>query len=264
MRRAAALFVDMLPLDAAGRRAVDETMADWRYEADRASDLLPRSVVAVRNLLALVATLVRLIGRDILTLRAWLLAASVFGVAIVVSLLFSARPFVSYANDLVAHGHRGAPLFLLWASLLPQALSIALPLALLAPPVRRIGRHSLVGVAIVITLLSAFNLAWLTPAANQWFRETTYAMLRADAPVTSASSRVSRGLAEYTLADLISEVRLNGRADERVQRHLHSCAAILLTVPVAVLVGVQARRYTASRRWRYGGGGVAWLVMLSG
>jgi len=107
------------------------------------------------------------------------------------------------------------------------------------------------------------NLAWLTPEANQWFRETTYAMLRPEAPVTSASVS-ARGHAEYTITDLIAEARVHGPAGTRAHRHLHARAAILLMVPVAMLICVQARRFTASRRWRYGGGGLAWMVMASG
>lgn len=56
MRPFAEFLVAMLPLDASGRRAVDETLADWRHEAAEARTLAAHVVTAVRGAAAVAVT----------------------------------------------------------------------------------------------------------------------------------------------------------------------------------------------------------------
>jgi len=95
VRRLVEFLVGMLPLDAAGRRAVDETMADWKHEAQRASTMTSRAAISLRSALAVVATLARLTGRDLMAPRTWLLVASVVGVALASGAPHAARWSVS-------------------------------------------------------------------------------------------------------------------------------------------------------------------------
>ena len=59
MRQFAEFIVAMVPIDAEARRAIDETLADWRYEGGMAGSTLARALVAATGLWALVSVVVR-------------------------------------------------------------------------------------------------------------------------------------------------------------------------------------------------------------
>jgi hypothetical protein len=112
--------------------------------------------------------------------------------------------------------------------------------------------------------ISAFNLGWIVPQTNQWFRETSWAMFRPAVPEQLVPRSVARGIAEYTVADLVREVRQGGAQSRRATATLNSGVVLLAMVPVCLVLGVQARRLGTVRRWRVGAGLLAWVTFAAG
>lgn len=258
------LVVDMLPLDAGGRRAVDETLADWRHEAREAQTMVGRLVAGALGAAAVTVAVASVALRDVTSAATFRIAGAVVGAACLMSIGFSYRRFESYAAELSQLGLADARLIGLWASLLPPAAAFCIPLALLAPPVRRVATRSLIGPCVVLMAISAFNLGWITPQANQWFRETSWAMFRPAIPEQLVPRSTTRNLAEYTVADLVREVRQGGAQSRRATATLNSLAVLLAMVPVCLVLGVQARRLGVARRWRVGAGLLAWVTFAAG
>jgi hypothetical protein len=257
------LVVDMLPLDPPGRRAVDETLADWRHEVGEARTMAGRLVAGARGAAAVTVAVASVAVRDVTSASTFGIAGAVAGAACLMSIGFTYRTFESYAAELSQLGLADARLIGLWASLLPPAVAFCIPLALLAPPVRRVATRSLIGPCVVLMAISAFNLGWIVPQANQRFRETSWAMFRPAVPEQLVPRSVARGIAEYTVADLVREVRQGGAQSRRATATLNSGAVLLAMVPVCLVLGVQARRLGTVRRWRVGAGLLAWVTFAT-
>jgi hypothetical protein len=264
VRPFAEFLVAMLPLDVSGRRAVDETLADWRHEAAEAQTVVGRVAAGVRGLTAVVVAVTVVAARDVASADTFRIAGAVAGAAVLMGIGFSYRRFEVQAALLAERGLNDASLFVMWASMLLPAISLCIPLALLAPPVRQVATRSLIGPCVVLTAISAFNLGWMTPHANQWFRETTWAIFRPAVPEPHVPRSLARGLAEYTVADLVREVGQGGAQSRRAAGQLNSRAVLLAMVPVCLILGVQARRLGIARRWRFGAGLLAWVTLSAG
>jgi len=283
MRRVVEFVVAMLPLDASGRRAVDETLADWRHEASEAQTGASRLATAVRGFLAVVVAVSSVVARDLTSLQTLRIVGVVAGSACLMATGFTYRNFERYAAEIAELGVADANLVGLWASMLPAASSFCVYLALLAPPVRRVTTRSLMGPCLVLMVMSAVNLGWVTPAATQWFRQANVDIYRQWAPPAPSqppgghegrpygpsagadgSRHMPRGIAEFTVFELVREVRSTGARAQEATMNLSSRATVLAMVPICLLLGVHARRLGAARRWKVGSGLLAWVTFISG
>jgi len=255
MRRLVEFIVAMLPLDVIGRRALDETFADWRHEEALARSAFVRARVAIGGLSASVSVVARGAVADFGRADTYRVGLGTVGV----SLLLAAVLIVSQPGFLLAwpgavSWTQGAVLRLY---LLPMTLAVTLPLAALAPPYSRRGAPSLMGLALALTVLSGAILGWILPKSNQAFRESvaSIAVARGDAMV------LQRGVPELSAPELVTLARRHPD-DWRVWQVLNTRAAHVLAVPICLLLGAQARRLARARGWRSGGRLIAWAVSV--
>jgi hypothetical protein len=247
----------MLPIDEIGRRAVDETLADWHHEAGEATTTGRRMLAALHGALGIAIVLGSVTTRDLGSLRTLRQVGASVGLAMLIGLPFFALPVAAY---MVQSGVPALTALGLMATLIPAALTATLPLALLTPPMARPGGMSLVGAGLLIAVLSAVNLGWVAPNANQHFRETAFSILNP----SPSSSTPRRGDAELTVAHLMRDMRQGGPPAIRAVNVLTERAMPLAMVPVCLLIGTQARRFVRARRWQRGAGRLAWGVTLAG
>ncbi len=247
MRRAVEFLVDMLPLDAAGQRAVDETMADWRHEEGEARSSFERVCVAFRGVWSLAVALAYAIGRDLFSAATartcmWCLAlAAAFGVVMPFAWIFTGpwRP--------LPIGLR----FEMLGLLAPWAITTTLPLALLA--LTSIGRRTSVVTACVwLCVLSFVTLGWVLPETNQAFRERA-ALHNNPQPRGRIPPELPRGEAELSLPVLLSRAGEDTWLGGRAWTHLQARWMLTALLPVCLLAGAQAARLARARRWRTGG-----------
>jgi hypothetical protein len=62
-------FLTVLPVDASGRRVFDETLADWRREAERAANGWRRSFVGVRAMFAVARSVAGVSAKEVTLIR---------------------------------------------------------------------------------------------------------------------------------------------------------------------------------------------------
>ena len=150
-------------------------VADWAHEQRHAATWWRRGLTAWRWTLALVTTVACVSWRhDAPGWRATrtLGLFSAFGTIALIAPFFQYLPGPPHAVRLVGY-------------LTPQAVALALPFAVLpvamimgavASPASAAGlRRRLCALAATVVLLTAMNLAWVVPEANQTFRETARA-----------------------------------------------------------------------------------------
>jgi hypothetical protein len=248
----------MLPLDPSGRRAVDETLADWRHEADAARTMAGR----VRTACAGAVSVVSVVSRVTLFAVArpatsWLCAA-----ALLLGITLSLAMIEVTVFPTVARPVPPALALELRLLLLPMALAVCLPLAVLTPPF--IGRHlgSAAPVCLLLMLASVGNLGWLLPDANQAFRQRVVGHHNPAQAGFDQPTSLPRGYNELSVAALLDRSRWSGDAD--AQKALNSRAVLLLMLPVCLLVGHQARRLAHMRSWRLAGLVIAWGTTAMG
>jgi hypothetical protein len=265
VRRVIASVVDILPLDTRGRRAVDETLADWKHEAGEARTIAGRLVAGVRGAAAVAVAVTSVAVRDVTSAETFGIVGLVAGSALLMGIGLTYRSFEDHAGYLAARGLTDAPLLGMWSAMLPQTVSLCIPLTLLAPPVRRAATRSLIGPCVILMALSAANLGWIGPQAHQWLRQTTFDLLqRHDGAANFGTPRLPRGSAEYTAVDLVRHHHAGGARAQRAATDLNRRGAMLVMVPVCLVLGVQARRLGTARRWRAGAGLLAWSAFAIG
>ena len=97
MNRVVEFLVDMLPLDPPGRRAVDETLADWRHEAGEARTMAGRVAATTRGSAAVAVAVLSVTARDAFSLQTLRVVVLVVGAACLMAIGFRFRSFESLA-----------------------------------------------------------------------------------------------------------------------------------------------------------------------
>jgi hypothetical protein len=201
-------------------------VADWDHEQRHAATSWRRGLIAARWTLALVTTAACMSWRH--AAPGWRAARALAGFSIVGTVILIA-PFFRHLPS------GRDPVLQLIGYLTPQAVALAVPLALL-PAAILLGtaatpeaadrlRRRLRAVVAGIVLVTTINLAWVVPEANQAFRETS----RAAIGVTTGS--LPRGVRELRVADLW---HARGVPPGAARGELHAKAAIAIAWPMAL------------------------------
>ena len=240
MRRAIAALLAGVRLSGRDRRAVDETIADWRFERDACVSGPGKIAVDVRGAAAVTTAVLRIAAADSLRWEAW----STAFVAVLLSAGFVLPGLVWALRGLafMQGMSTGALLLSLFPSWVSGVLAPMLAAVLAGRRIAPVPGTVIAGVTIAVVLVG-----WVTPESNQLFRQTmsTYTTELTRQPHRS----IPRGPAEMTLVDLLAaaagdDTRQAGAA--RSQLLLRS--GLIGWVPVCCVLGVCVRQMVP--RWR--------------
>jgi len=251
VRRAVEFLVDMLPLDGAARRAVDETLADWRCEARDTTTSGGRLLADVVGTAAVIGAIARLALDEVRMPASWPVVARVVGLALTVSALIAM--IGAWSTLAAAEWPTAVTLFV---ALLPITLGSYLPLVALTPPFRLQRGVPVLGVCLLLGVMTAANLGWVTPAAKRSFRTNAVDVLverAGDAPAQPSDP-------ERSVPALVGRVMAGGFDGSSAAYTLSDRAALSATAPAFLLLGIQARRFSRYRRWWHAGDLLAWAV----
>lgn len=231
-------LLDLLVPDAVDRRAIEETLADWREER-RQSRGLARIMTDARSLIACVRVLAGIVTAPYRRVEIWrfLLCslAAAIGIGMFVNIDMLVRPLTIAGSTT------------LWLSIVPA--SAALGLALTASAglgLRRGQRVPLPAAAIGMLALLVPLHGWVVPEGNQRFREAVFVELG------SQGSLPVRGTAELTLPMLLNALSSPDQSERTRAGRLLTRKATLLCLSVAVIALGEAIRRRLPRRWRWG------------
>lgn len=229
-------------------RVIAPLLADWNHDRHQAGPFR-RLLLACQWSLALASTLARLCWRH--TSPGWQ-AVRAMG-------LFSAAGTVLLMTPFVRHfPARPSDAMRLVSYLTPQAVALAVPFALL-PVAMVLGaaatderitrmRRQLAALTAAVMLMTATSLAWFVPEANQAFRES------ARAPVRASARPLPRGVRELDVVDLW-QARGVGSTAARQELRSRLSLGILWPLALACLGWRLGRRRVGMSR---GALGAAW------
>jgi hypothetical protein len=236
-----------LPVDAAGRRCVDETLADWRKEASQSSGPLAALIVPARALWSVLRCLTMVSLRDIRS-REGAVLLRLAGLSIVCMLaLIGFR----WDDSIVIDGTRApigpAPVVLLSVA---SVLGV-MPFLVFASSAigRRLSTATRLGPALVAGVLMLVAMGWIMPAANQSFRQLVFG-LHANGPIPP-------GINERSMVELIA--MLFTENTRQALFGLNVRIVFVVAVPVMLVIGTTTRQL---RGWRRGVGSVLPVLLL--
>ena len=243
MRKTTAWLLLSLPFGDRSRRAIEETLLDWAHEEATATTHVGRAWVTARALVGVARSVAGAVALDVAHVPyGWLLRRLIL-VGLPPGALLAGKPLFDNAANMAGRGVDAVTISALLALLVPQALSVVLPLALfwavLFPP--REERVPAIGVAVLGFMAVLTLTGWVAPYANQEFRERTFAFLTRHNPVP-AGVMLQRGLAEQTSAALVQLALTEG--DARARRQLVARIGLVSVTPALVLLGIAASKLT--------------------
>lgn len=232
-------FLGVLPVDASARRVFDETLADWRSEAD-AAQTSPRHVfVGLQGLGAVARGLAHVCVREstsregvatLARLAAWSAATVMTGIAL------NWNQSLAVQGARVAVGPARVALgSVAWLVALMPLLAYVSAACVRgnAPAPPRLGPPLLMGAVMVVAM------GWGLPAANQAYRELVFAMFR-------PGEVLAPGLGERSLGELVGLLSTGNSA--RALSELHHRLFWVIAVPVMLASGMTTRSFVGWRR----------------
>jgi hypothetical protein len=244
MRRVIEFVLAAIPLDARGRRAIDETLLDWSYEADRAATQAGRLWCGLRALASVGSTLASLAVAECADVprSRWLLRFGVYltAIAVLFTLNSSAHPVFGGIEPAFRQ-----PVLIGLVFVGAAAVSAPVLLFLSTVPADRAGRRRtpFFGLAIAAFVAMIGVNGWAVPIANQEFRQTVF-------QANGGAGTIRPGPNELTLPQLFfrSEPPPGWRANAPFGRpgvRLGMAAA----ASVMVLLAAEVQRLSRRRRW---------------
>ena len=245
-------FTDLLIPDDSGRRALEETLADWREERARAESPFARTAVNLRASLSLsrVFVMVGVAGLRQEGVGRFLLFTSVAAGAV------AAIQLRQYGSGLTV----------------PEALSLFLgailgPFGMMASAfgfgLKPHTRFPGVTLAAVAMLLMGLWLGVVVPASNQYYRESVAERLG----VAGKRAALTRGNPEASSAELLRRAMTDDAGAGSARRALMQRLALTAAAPAMLLLGAGLRTRIHTRLgWRVsqiGGGIAASLIFVS-
>jgi hypothetical protein len=238
-------FSVLLIPDECGRRALDETVADWREERAKAASVLARVAADSRAMAGIARVLAMTTGAGLLRADVWRCFAWTMIAGAVAS---AAMAFLNTAGLTFAASH----LLLLVPGGVVVLSAFAAPFGLGLPRSRRVPGLALCALMFVATAVLA---GYIVPRTNEIFRQRVFAQL------TDAETRWARpthlvtGVAEKNVEELLREAMSNGPGAAR--RALLQRSAWSLSPVALFLLGAAIRAgFSEARAWR--------LVQLTG
>ena len=247
-------FMDLLIPDDCGRRAFQETVADWREERARAESGLRRMAVDARATLAvtrvLAITASASLGRtDVWRGLTWTMVAGAVLTCLQLGFnVVSQEHWYLLSIDGLMLVPSGMAVFGAFAAAFGFGLK---------------GNRAFPGLGLCAMLLAmtAIVVGYVAPVSNQYFRERIAAQLGTDPALVQAS----RGLAEQTAADLLERA---ASGDGTARQALVQRLALVAAAPAMLLLGAALRARLHRRRgWRtsqIAGGIASFVIFLSG
>jgi hypothetical protein len=244
MRGAVEILLAVLPLDARGRRAIDETLADWAYEAGRAATRAGRLMCGLRAIVSVGNTLVSLALEELADVprSSWLARFVLYltASAVLFTLNSSAHPVFAGLEPTFRKPVLIALLFVGGAAVLAPCL-----LFLSTVPAERADRRRtpFFGLAVVSFVAMVAVHGWAVPIANQEFRQTVF-------QGKGGAGTIQRGPNELTLPELFfrSESPAGWRAKAPFGRPSVR-VGMAAAVSVMVLLAAEVQRLSRRRRW---------------
>lgn len=233
------LFLTILPVDAAGRRVFDETLADWRREASAARSSPRRVVAGLQGLGAVARGVAHVAVREgasregvaaLARLAAWSIAT------VVVGMVLNWNQSLVVRGVRVAVGPAGVALgSVAWLVALMPLLAYLSAACVRgnAPAPPRLGPALLMGVVMVLAM------GWGLPAANQAHRELVFAMFRPGEVLPPA-------FGERSLGELVGLLSTGNWA--RALSELHHRLFWVFAVPAMLASGMTTRSFVGWRR----------------
>jgi lipopolysaccharide export LptBFGC system permease protein LptF len=232
-------------------RVVDPTLADMRWESGRPSwagcAALAKALL-VHSIVSTPAVLSRTWSEDDRAIP----KAAVIAIA---GALIAALPLIALPLLGGLPTSRGAAHITLAVLLVPQAIALTLPAALLLAlplafrhhnPSRRLARRA-VWLSLVWVAASFVVIAWVVPEANQAFRVTTYRVL------TNRQDNLPRGAAEMSftaLREKIEVLSLTPGGRDRARPLEFDFHVRLVLVSISLPIGILALAIARSQRGR--------------
>lgn len=243
-------FLTVLPVAASGRRVFDETLADWRREADAAPTNPRRVVVELQGLGAVARGLLHVSVREstsregvatLARLVAWSVATVMFSIAL------NWNQSLAVQGDRVAIGPAAVALgSVAWLVALTPLLAYVSAACVRgnAPAPPRLGPALVMGAVMVLVM------GWGLPAANQAYRELVFAMF-------TPGEALPPGIGERSLGELFGLLSTGSSA--RALSELHHRLFWVIAVPVMLVSGMTTRCLAG---WRRAAGTVLPLVIF--
>lgn len=205
MRLIVEVLLRALPLDARGRRAIDETLVDWSVEGN-GRGVVKRSFIGARAMVALLRVVSLIAIRET--------PSAPYGRLLFFTLaLTSGLCLVTDLPNVQVFPAESRPA--LWISYAAANLTLMFPAALFLTVLsaRRARGVSALGLAVVSVTAMLLVTGWLLPNANDHFRETANRGFAARTASGDPRMRVvGRGAPEMTLPALIQETARPRRA----------------------------------------------------
>jgi hypothetical protein len=225
--------------DTCVRRVLEETWLDWEHEV-RSARTLPRRIAChVRGSLSLTRAAAVIFGRELASMPAtgvwwrvafWLAVPSFF----YYQSLTTHLPVTATAVD------RATLALLLSPGWMLSGGSVALLLGALWRPGAGRPATPFLSLAILALATAIILAAWVVPAANQEFRERSFAL-------SGGQGKLSKGAAELTLSELLSALdAVNGRA---ARNQISNRLVLVVSCPLMILLACQLQPMRRVYRW---------------
>ena len=246
-------FTDLLIPDDCGRRALEETIADWREERARAESPFAHIAVDLRASLSLARVLAMVGGAGLRQAEVWRFLlftclAATAAAAVQLSSYINSRPGLTAGEVLSLFPVAILGIFGMMASAFGFGLK----------PNRPFPGTTLVVAAV---LLVGLGLGFVVPAAKQYFRESVAERLAAPGQRRPAT----RGIPETTSAGLLRRAMTDDAAAASARRAMFERLTLTVAAPALLLLGAGLRARLHSRLgWRMSqiGGGIAAILIF--
>lgn len=248
-------FTDLLNPTDCGRRALSETIADWREERSSAASGFDRIAVDVRTAAGILRVFSMVAGEGLLHGDVWrfllctTLAAAVLGA-------FQLIPYAAaISGTTVLEILSLFPVAMVVSGVVTGAFGAGLQKDRPFP-----------GLPLILAALSLMVLAvgFVVPEFNQYYRETVFARL-ADSEATTA---LPRGTSETNAVELVRLAMNSEGGSLAARRALEHHLAVILAAPAMLLLGAALRARISTRRgWRtsqIAGGIGAFVIFICG
>ena len=255
-------FAALLFPDGASRRAIDETLADWREERAQAASVHGRVRVEVQGCLSILRVVLGQTAREMTAATSW----RVFGWTVVFTVIAaSLNPFSwAYAASVTAGVPIGETLRLRGLLIL-NSLALAFMLVSAAGVGQKSRQPGPALAGVTLSFLFMLLVAgWLVPATNHLLR-IELSTLNLEAPARAYLSARAGAGNDLPLHELLPKAIVERNTAFGAQWIVSERLVLMLAAPAGVLLGMAVRRRLDGRTsWRIAqSAGAAALILAA-